>query len=124
MKKEDGRSISRDALENYRFQALKLRKKGWKVTKIAEACGLHVNSVSRWFVKSSKFGEHSLRKTKAKEAKTKLSINVKIDIIYCLKESAINFGFETIMDKKNSTIDIKRKVKIHISNICGWLKIG
>src|SRR3989344_1471578 len=54
MKKSDGRSVHRDALENYRFQALKLRKKGWKVTKIAEAFGLHVKSVSRWFVKLNK----------------------------------------------------------------------
>lgn len=125
MKKEDGRSISRDALENYRFQALKLRKKGWKVTKIAEAFGLHVKSVSRWFVKSSKFGEHSLRKTKAKGAKPKLTINEKIDIINCLKESAINFGFETPLwtAKRIQQLIIKRKkVKIHISNICGWLK--
>ena len=32
--KKDGRSISRETLENYRFQALKLRKNEWKVNDI------------------------------------------------------------------------------------------
>jgi len=125
MKRDDGRSISRDALENYRFQALKLRKNGWRVTKIAEAFGLHVKSISRWFVKASKHGEQSLKKTKAKGAKPKLSIKEKTEIINCLKESAMDFGFETPLwtaKRVQQLIIKKHNIKIHISKICDWLK--
>ena len=38
---KDGRSISREVLEEYRFRALELKDKHWKVNKIAEAFGLH-----------------------------------------------------------------------------------
>ena len=124
-KRSDGRSISREALENYRFQALKLRKKGWKVTKIAEAFGLHVKSVSRWFVKASKFGESSLKKTKAKGANPKLTIEQKEEILNCLKNSAIEFGYETPLwtsKRVKKLIFDKFKISIHISKICQWFK--
>ena len=125
MKKGDGRSVSRDALENYRFQALKLRKNGWKVTKIAEAFGLHIKSVSRWFVKSSKYGEQSLKKTMAKGAKSKLSLVEKNEIINNLKESAMEFEFETPLwtAKRVQQLILKKyEIKIHISKICVWFK--
>ena len=125
MKKRDGRSIPRDALEHYRFQAIKLRKKGWKVTKIAEAFDLHVKSVSRWFVKSSKHGEQSLKKTKARGAKPKLLLEQKKDIIDDLKKSAMEFGFETPLwtAKRVQQLIIKKyEIKIHISKICDWFK--
>lgn len=124
-KRSDGRSISREALENYRFQALKLRKKGWKVTKISEAFGIHVKSVSRWFVKASKYGEKSLKSTKAKGAKPKLTPEEKKEILNCLKESAINFGYETPLwtsKRVKKLIFDKFKVSIHISKICQWFK--
>jgi len=92
-KRSDGRSISREALENYRFQALKLRKKGWKVTKIAEAFGLHVKSVSRWFVKASRYGEKSLKSTKARGNSSKLSAEEILQILGFLKEDARNYKF-------------------------------
>lgn len=124
-KRSDGRRISREALENYRFQALKLRKKGWKVSKIAEAFGLHVKSVSRWFVKASKFGENSLKRTKAKGAKPKLTIEQKDEIVKCLKHSAIDFGYETPLwtsKRVKKLIFDKFKISIHISKICQWFK--
>ena len=125
MKKEDGRSISRDTLENYRFQALKLRKKGWKVTKIAEAFGLHVKSVSRWFVKSSKYGEKSLRSTKAKGRGPKISIEEWKLIISLMKKNATIYGFETpLWTSKRVKLLIKIKLNkiLHISKVCEWLK--
>ena len=91
--KKDGRSISRETLENYRFQALKLRKKGWKVKKIAEAFDLNEKSISRWFVKVNKFGENSLKRTIAKGNSPKLNEQEKLKIIEWLKEDARTFGF-------------------------------
>jgi transposase len=123
--KKDGRSNSREALENYRFQALKLRKKGWKVTDIAEAFGLHVKSVSRWFVKVSKYGEKSLKSTKAKGKKPKISFEEWKQIISWMKEDATNYGFETPLwtsKRIKSLIKMKLNKTIHISRICEWLK--
>lgn len=95
MKRDDGRKISRETLESYRFQAIKLRKKGWQVKEIAEAFGLHEKSVSRWFVKKNKYGEESLKRTKAKGNPPKLSPKEIVKIIEWLKEDARIFGFPT-----------------------------
>ena len=72
--KKDGRSVSRETLEQYRFRALELRDKGWKVNKIAEAFGLNFGSVSHWFTKAEREGKNSLKSKKArgKEPKVKL----------------------------------------------------
>lgn len=125
MKKRDGRSIPRDALEHYRFQAVDLRKKGWKVNKIAEAFGVERETVSRWISKAEKHGKESLRKRKAKGAKSKLSLEQKKEIINCLKESAIEFGFETPLwtsKRVKQLILDKFNISIHISKICQWFK--
>ena len=121
MKKSDGRSISREALENYRFQALKLRKKGWKVTKIAEAFGLHVKSVSRWFVRKNKYGEKSLKSTKAKGNTPKFSKEEILQLISWLKEDARSFGFSTpLWTCKQIQIVAKRKFEKSISIPSLW----
>lgn len=123
--KKDGRSISRDALENYRFQALKLRKKGWKVTKIAEAFGLHVKSVSRWFVKASKHGEKSLRSTKANGNKPKLSGLEVLKMIEWLKDDARKFGFANpLWNCKQIQNLIKKKFNKSISIPGIWKILG
>lgn len=125
MKRDDGRSISRETLENYRFQAVKLRKKGWKVTKIAEAFGLHVKSVSRWFVKLSKHGEDGLKTKKAKGKEPKISLEEWKQIISWMKEDATNYGFETALwtsKRVKNLIKMKLNKTIHISRICEWLK--
>ncbi len=93
MKTGDGRNVSREALEQYRFRALELREKGWKVTRIAEAFGLNVKSVSRWFVKLKKFGKESLKSTKAKGNPPKLKKEEVLQLIEWLKEDATVFGF-------------------------------
>jgi len=121
MKKGDGRSVSRDALENYRFQALKLRKNGWKVTKIAEAFGLHIKSVSRWFVKVNKNGKQSLKSTKARGNYPKLSQDEVLQIIECLKEDARIFGFPTpLWNCKQIQRVIKKKFNKSLSIPSIW----
>ena len=42
--KKDGRSVSIETLEQYRFRALELRDKRWKVNKIAEALAIAVGT--------------------------------------------------------------------------------
>ena len=43
----DGKNIPREALEYYRFQAIILKRKKWKIDKIAEAFGVHKRAVAR-----------------------------------------------------------------------------
>ncbi len=120
-KRSDGRSISRETLENYRFQALKLRKKGWKVTKIAEAFGLHVKSVSRWFVKALKYGEKSLKSTRARGNSSKLSTEEILQILGFLKEDARNYKFPNpLWTCKQIQIIIKNKFDKYMSIPSIW----
>lgn len=120
VKKVTGKSIPREALEHYRFQAIELKKKGWKLEEISEAFGVHRCSVSHWFVKARKYGLHSLKRTKAKGANPKLSKNDKKKIISWLKKSAMTFGFETpLWDCKRIQRMIKQNLnkEIAISNL-------
>lgn len=125
MQHQDGRKYSRDVLEQYRFRALKLRKEKWLVKDIAKAYGLHPASVSRWFVKFKKKGTDSLKRTKAKGAKPKLSATHKIQIIGWLKQPATDFGFDTPLwtcKRLKQLIKNKLGINMHISKICEWLK--
>lgn len=119
--KKDGRSISRETLENYRFQAIKLRKKGWKVKDIAEAFGLNNESVSHWFTKAERHGESSLKRTKAKGNPSKLSQEEKNKIIEWLKEDARDFGFPTpLWNCKQIQKIIKKELNKSISIPSVW----
>ena len=124
-KRGDDRSISREALEQYRFRAVKLRKKGWKVKDIAEAFGVHESSVSRWFTKLNRQGMKSLKRTKARGKESKLTKEDKTKILSWLKRSAMEFGFETpLWDGKRVKQLIKKKLHktLHYSNVWEWLR--
>ena len=96
MKQEkDGRRLSHEVLEQYRFRAMELREKGWMVKEIAESFGLHPDAVSRWFVNFRRKGKLALKSTKAPGPKPKLSQKQLADLVNCLKSDALNFGFET-----------------------------
>lgn len=125
MEKKDGRSIPREALEHYRFQAIELREKGWRVNKIAEAFGVQPNSVSRWFVSVNKYGQEILKRKKAKGKDPTLIDSDKIDIISFLKKPATDFGFETqLWTCKRVQQVIKNKLgkSIAISNLWNALR--
>src|SRR3989338_6892945 len=95
MKKKVGKNIPREALEYYRFQAIILKGKKWKIDKIAEAFGVHRCTVAHWITKEKRYGKESLRRTKAKGAELKLNKEDKKIIISWLRKSAMEFGFET-----------------------------
>ena len=126
MKKEkDGRQLSHEVLEQYRFRAIELREKGWRVKEIAESFGLHPDAVSRWFVHYRRKGKTALKSTKAPGPKPKLSQKQLTDLVECLKKDALNFGFETPLWNCNELriLILKRyKKKIHVSNVWRWLK--
>lgn len=123
--KKDGRSVSRETLEQYRFRALELREKGWKVNKIAEAFGLNSGSVSHWFTKVERTGKESLKSRKAKGKEPKIKLNERLEIIEWLKEDARSFGFPTpLWTCKQIKILIKKKFNktLSISNVWELLK--
>ena len=125
MKSDDGRSIPRDALEHYRFKALDLREKKWKINNIAEAFGVRREAVSRWISKAKKYGKESLRKRKAKGKEPKLGKEDKKQIISWLRKSAMEFGFETpLWDCKRIQKMVKKELskEIAISNLWKTLR--
>ena len=125
MKSDDGRSIPRDALEHYRFKALDLREKKWKINNIAEAFGVRREAVSRWISKAKKYGKESLRKRKAKGKEPKLDKEDKKQIISWLRKSAMEFGFETpLWDCKRIQKMVKKELskEIAISNLWKTLR--
>jgi len=116
---------SREVLEQYRYRAIELRKKGWRVNKIADAFGVYPDTVSRWFVKKRRFGLNSLKSTKARGKDSKISPENKKEIIKWLKKSAIEFGFETPLwtcKRVQQLIRKKLKIIVHKSNIWEWLR--
>lgn len=124
-KNKDGRRLLHEVLEQYRFRAIELRAKGWRVKEIAESFGLNPDSVSRWFVKYRRKGKKSLKSTKALGPKPKLSPKQLTDVVNCLKKDALNFGFETPLWTCNELrllILTRYKKKIHNSNVWRWLK--
>src|SRR3989338_2204830 len=121
MKSDDGRSIPRDALEHYRFKALDLREKKWKINNIAEAFGVRREAVSRWISKAKKYGKESLRKRKAKGKEPKLGKEDKKQIISWLRKSAMEFGFETpLWDCKRIQKMVKKELSKEIAISSLW----
>lgn len=121
----DGRKISRETLEHFRTQALKLRKKGWKINDIAESFGLHRGSVSRWFTKHKREGIGALKRKKAKGPEHKLNKKQIKKILSCLKKPATEYGFETELwdcTRVNQLIKNVCKIELHVSNVWRMLK--
>src|SRR3989338_8292286 len=125
-KKEiDGRKISREILETYRFRAIELRKRGWQVNDIAESFGLNRGSVSRWLTRHKRAGESALKRKKAPGARPKLEKKEMELIVSCLQQPATKFGFETPLwdcHRVQQLVKKECKADIHISNIWRMLR--
>lgn len=124
-KKVGGRAMSREVLEKYRFRAVELRKKGWKVNDIAESFGIHRGSVSRWLTKQKREGMDSLRRRTASGASPKLEVREVRKILSLMKSSATDFGFTTpLWDCRRVQQLIKKECQtdMHISNVWRMLR--
>src|SRR3989344_6169015 len=120
MKRSDGRSISHEVLEAYRYRAIELYQKGKSVEEISFFFGIHRGSVSLWIKIWKERGKSALKSRKAKGADPKLDKSDQKQIILWLKKSALDFGFETpLWDCKRIQRIIKRKLNknIAISNL-------
>jgi len=63
--KTDGRILSHEVLETYRFAAIKLRKSGVRINIIANSFGVTERAVYRWIRKEKTEGRSSLKSLKA-----------------------------------------------------------
>jgi len=63
--KHDGRSLSHDVLESYRFASVKLKRSGVDIAVIAKSFGVTAKAVYEWLAKERRFGKESLRASKA-----------------------------------------------------------
>lgn len=61
----DGRTISHEVLEHFRFSAIKLHCKNIHVNDIADSFGVTRQAVYRWIKKEDEEGKHGLKSTKA-----------------------------------------------------------
>ncbi len=82
-------------LERYRFRAIELRKKDWKVSEIAEAFGVNRRAVTRWSTNYRRGGRESLKSKKAPGPRLRLSAKEMTRVLASLKLPATDFGFET-----------------------------
>ena len=119
-----GRQLSHEVLEQYRFRAMDLRMKKWKVVDIAEAFGVNRRAVTRWFSLYDKRGKGALKSTKAPGPAPKLAIKDMRGILRVLKDPATEHGFDTPLwtCKRLQLIAIKQSGKtLHNSNVWRWL---
>jgi transposase len=118
-KRSDGRSIPRDALEHYRFQALELKRKKWKINNIAETFGVRREAVSRWISKAKKYGKDILKRKKAKGKEPKLNKEDKNKIISYLhiKPSKLGLHYNNWSWKKLAQFAKQNNIKISPSQI-------
>ena len=120
-----GRQLSHEVLESYRFRAIELRKKGWKLNKIAEAFGVNIRAVIRWNTNYKKEGKKSLRSKKASGPSFKLSEKEIKSIISILYDDATIYGFENPLwncKMVQQTIFKQIGKKIHTTNIMRLFK--
>jgi len=120
----DGRKLSHEILEHYRFRAVELYESGEKIKDIARFFGVHVGSVSRWLTTYRRKGKKALKSRKAPGAKTKLTIEEKRLIVQLIRKSATEYGFENPLwtcKKIQQLIKEKTGKTLHISNVWRWL---
>lgn len=125
MEKGIGRQLPHNVLEHYRYRAISLRKKGWKVKAIAEAFGVNRRAVTRWFSQYKKAGKKSLRSKKAAGPSFKLTIEEMSYLLDLFRDDATEHGFETPLwtcKRIQQVMQNRMGKKLHTTNIMRWLK--
>src|SRR3989344_4585182 len=121
MEKRDGRAIPREAMEYMRIRSIRLFKEGKKADEIADFFGVTIDAVYKWKKKHKEKGIEGLKSKKARGATPKLNDGDKKEIISWLKESAMEFGFETpLWDCKRIQILIKKELNKDIATSNLW----
>ena len=118
----DGRSISREVLEAYRFRAIQLRNHmGYTLGEISKIFNLHYHSIARWFVKYKKHGKTILKRTYAPGGELILEDKILKWLEKALQKPATECGFSTpLWTGTFVRILLKRKKKITLERTTIW----
>jgi transposase len=93
--KKDGRALSHEVLETYRFAAIKLKKSGVEVNVIANSFDVTERAVYRWLNKSKTTGLKSLKSSKATGPESHLSDNALSTLCKLIRKPATELGYST-----------------------------
>lgn len=93
--KHDGRAISHEVLETYRFAAIKLNKSGVEINVIANSFNVTERAVYRWLKKSKTEGVKSLKSSKATGPESYLSENELSTLCKLIRKPATKLGYST-----------------------------
>lgn len=119
--KIDGRTVSRDALEAFRFRALHLRKQGYSITEISNIFGLNYYSVAHWFTKHKQRGKNSLKKTIAPGANLKLDHSILAWLKKAMIKPATSWGFSIpLWNSRMVSILLKQEKGIRLDGVTTW----
>lgn len=126
----DGRSLSHEVLETYRFAAIKLKKSGVGINVIANSFNVTERAVYRWLQKSKTEGLKSLKSSKATGAESYLSGNELSTLCKLIRKPATQLGYSTdlwsgprIRHLIKHEFDIEYHVK-HMPRLLKWLGLG
>jgi len=116
---------SQDWREARRLQALKLKSKGWKQYKIAEALGVSAGAVCQWFKKVSEQGAEALRHTPPPGKPARLTQAQKEQLVETLMAGPETYGFSGhLWNSKRVAwlIQFKFGVKYHRAHVSRLLR--
>lgn len=91
----DGRTISHEVLEHFRFSAIKLHRKNIPVDDIADSFGVTRQAVYRWLNKEKETGKRSLKSTKAPGPDFHLTDNQFKKLLSLIRRPASELGYST-----------------------------
>ena len=117
-----------DALEDRRFEALRLLRKGLSEAEVARQVGVHRQSVNRWVQQIDKHGRRGLKKAGRAGRKPRLSEADLKKLESRLKRGPQALGYETnlwTLERVAKLIERDFKVAYHPGHV-GWLlgKLG
>jgi transposase len=92
---KDGRSISHEVLETYRFAAIELKKSGVPINVISKSFSVTDRAVYRWLKKSKTDGAKSLKSSKATGPESHLSENELSTLCKLIRSPATKLGYST-----------------------------
>lgn len=123
----DGRSLSHEVLETYRFAAIKLKKSGVEINVIANSLNVTERAVYRWLQKSKTNGLKSLKSSKATGPESYLSETELSTLCKLIRKPATQLGYSTdlwsgpkIRHLIKHEFDIEYHVK-HMPRLLKWL---
>lgn len=93
--KNDGRSISHEVLETYRFAAIKLKKSGVPINVISNSFSVTERAVYRWLRKAKVEGKKSLKSTKGTGRESELLEDDLSELCKLLRKPATKLGYST-----------------------------